>query len=219
MAARTPCGRVPGAAPSWWRALGRAVAVGLTVGLAVGPGPALAQDLGQVVSPILLVDRERLYAQSDFGQRTAAMLESERARMEAETRKIEDDLKAEEQALTEARKTLSPEEFRARADAFDAKVVALRRERDQAQESLLAEFDKARARFLQQVGPILATILREHGALVMLDRRVALLAANQIDITDEAIRRIDAALADVDPALPEAQEEAPAPQDPPADSQ
>lgn len=168
-------------------------------GMLLGPAPVQAQNLGQVVSPILLVDRERMYAESDFGQRTAAVLEAERARMEAETRQIEADLKAEELALTEDRKTLTPEAFRARADAFDAKVVALRRERDQAQETLVAEFEKARAQFLQQVSPILASILRDHGALVMLDRRVALLAASEIDVTTEAIRRIDAALADVAP--------------------
>lgn len=166
------------------------------------------QQLGQVISPILLLDRERLYTESAYGQRIAALLEAERQRQEARTRAIEEELKAEELALTRDRPNLSVEEFRTRADAFDAKVESLRAERDQAQADLVAQIEQARVQFLQQVSPVLAEVLRESGAQIILDKRVALLAARQIDITEQAIARIDAALAGSDvielPGLPAA---------------
>ena len=184
---------------------GRALRIALlAVGAAVAPltgvmRPALAQDFGQalgtVVSPILLVDRERLFAESAYGMRITSLLEAERQRQEARTRAVEEELKAEELALTEERASLSVEEFRARADAFDAKVEEMRRERDQAESALLGEIERARAQFLQQISPALAGILQDYGALMMLDKRLALLAARQVDVTDEAIARIDAALA------------------------
>ncbi len=193
----------------------------LGVGVGAGPaGPALAQNLdgqfdqqlGQVVSPILLLDRERLFSDSAYGKRISAQLEAERQRQEARTRAIEEELKAEELALTRERANLSVEEFRARADAFDAKVESLRAERDRAQADLVAQIEQARARFLQQISPVLAAILRESGAVIMLDKRVALLASRQIDVTDQAIARIDAALAESDalelPSLPQAGENA-----------
>ncbi len=201
---------------------GAALALG---GLAAGPAPAqdVARDFagvqGRVVAPILLVDRERLFAESAAGRRISALLEAERKRQEARTRAIEAELEAEELALTEERPALSPEEFRARADAFDAKVEALRRERDQAQQELLAQIERAQASFLQQISPVLAGILQDYGAQIMLEKRIALIAARQVDVTDEAIARIDAALARSEEALPSegagaAEEEVPAPESP-----
>ncbi len=190
-----------GRAPGLLRGVFRLPAA-LALALALA-GPARAQgfqsNLGQVVSPVLLVDRDRLFQDSAEGQRIKALIEAERARLEAETRAIEAELQAEEQALTEARQTLPPDEFRARADAFDAKVQALRDDRDRAQARLVAEIEKARADFLGRITPILTEIMREFGGLVLLDRRVALLAVQQVDITDEAIARIDATLAPGDP--------------------
>ncbi len=146
----------------------------------------------QVNSPILLVDPDRLFRDSSLGQDLARTIEQERQRQEAETRRIEEELMAEELALTRERDTLDPVEFRARADAFDAKVEQLRRDRDQAEQDLVARIDATKAEFLQKIRPILAGILRETGAQLMLDRRVALMAATEIDITDLAIARIDA---------------------------
>ncbi len=193
---------------------GTALAGVLGAGAALAP-PLSAQNfegqLGQVVSPVLLLDRERLFADSAYGKRISALLEAERQRQEARTRAIEEELKAEELALTRERANLSVEEFRARADAFDAKVESLRAERDRAQADLVAQIEQARARFLQQISPVLTTILRESGAVIMLDKRVALLATRQIDVTDQAIARIDAALAESDtlelPSLPQAGED------------
>ncbi len=146
----------------------------------------------QVDSPILLVDPDRLFRDSSLGQDLARTIEQERQRQEAETRRIEEELMAEELALTRERDTLDPVEFRARADAFDAKVEQLRRDRDQAEQDLVARIDATKAEFLQQIRPILVGIMRETGAQLILDRRVALMAATEIDITDLAIARIDA---------------------------
>ena len=170
---------------------------GAQTGAQAAPGTqtAVERDLGQKVFPILLIDRERLFRDSAYGQRLAQVIEEERQRQQAETRRIEDELKAEELALTQERDSLSPEAFRARADAFDAKVQKLRQDRDTAEQQLLDQIDRTKTLFLQQARPVLAQILREMGAQLILDRRVALLAVNEIDITDMAIARIDAQFA------------------------
>jgi len=172
-----------------------AVGLALLLGLAV-PVRAQAQDFGQVISPVLVVDRDRLYRDSDFGKNIAAELTQERATQEAETRRIEAELVAEELALTEARDSLTAEEFRSRADAFDEKVTALREERDAAQKQLVTRIEQAQITFIEQVTPILGQLMRDAGATILLDRRSVLLSANQIDITDRAIAAIDTALAD-----------------------
>ncbi len=158
--------------------------------------PAAAQDLGRVVSPVLTIDRDRLFAGTLFGQRVNAETEVARAAMAEETRKIEIALAEEEKTLTAQRATMSPKAFRELADAFDAKVRALRIERDAAEENLRAQITAAQTAFFDQIGPTLGLLVRERGAVMIVDRRAILLTTADIDITAEAIARIDLLLGD-----------------------
>ncbi len=167
--------------------------------LAVGlPGAAAAQDFGRVVSPILTLDRDALFARTLYGQRVNREIESASTAMAAETRSIEAALEAEELALTEQRATMEPEAFRALATAFDDKVQALRIEREAVEADFLAQIEAARSDFFARIGPVLGQLVRERGAVLIIDRRAVLLAAADIDITADAIERIDAVLGDGD---------------------
>jgi len=173
------------------------VALLLLIGaLASAPVPLLAQDFGRVVSPILTLDRDRLFNGTLYGQRVNRELESASTAMAAETREIETALEAEEQALTEQRATMAPEAFRSLATAFDEKVQALRAERKAAEADLLSQIDAAQADFFNRIGPVLGQLVRERGAVLIVDRRAVLLAATDVDITPAAIERIDAVLGD-----------------------
>lgn len=164
-------------------------------GAALAPGQAFGQDLGQVVSSVLVVDRDRLFRESAYGKRIAAILEAERARQEAETARIEAELEQEEKDLTARRADLPADEFRALADAYDAKVQTLREERNAASQNHARLIEQAQVAFLQKVLPVLARIMTERGALVLMDRRSVILSAN-VDITQAAIDRIDAEIGD-----------------------
>lgn len=176
-------------------ALARASAVVVMAAAAV-PGAAQAQNLGSTVSPVLTLDRERLFLGTLYGQRVNAELEAATNAMAAETRRIEAALEVEEKALTAERATLDAETFRARAQAFDEKVQALRADREKAQASIGTQAEAARIEFFNRIGPVLGTLVRERGALLIVDRRAILLAATDVDITREAIARIDAEFAD-----------------------
>lgn len=165
-------------------------------GLLAGPTPAPAQDFGRVLSPILTLDRDRLFAGTLYGQRVNSELEAASSAMAAETRKIEAALEAEEKALTEKRATMEPAAFRELASAFDDKVQALRAERAAAESDLTKQIDDAKLAFFNRIGPVLGQLVRERGAVLIIDRRAVLLAATDIDVTDDAIQRIDAVLGD-----------------------
>ena len=165
----------------------------LIVALWIAPTGVTAQDnQGAVLSPILTVDRESLYLQSGYGQQIQRQLESASAELAAENRKIEAELIAEESQLTEDRPTMDPDDFRQKAEAFDAKVVEIRQTQDEKTRLLFANRDKAQQQFYQDVLPILTEIIRERGSYIVLESRSVFLSAGQIDITDAAIRRIDA---------------------------
>lgn len=164
--------------------------------VAAAPAPLVAQDFGRVVSPILTLDRERLFAGTLYGQRVNRELEAASTAMAAETRAIEAALEAEEQELTDKRATMEPEAFRELATAFDDKVQALRAERDAAETDLLAQIEAAQLAFFNRIGPVLGQLVRDRGAVLIVDRRAVLLAATNVDITAAAIERIDAVLGD-----------------------
>ncbi len=179
----------------------------ITLALVIsGAGVSFAQSLGQIVSPVVTLDRDRLFNESQFGQRVKQDLATETAQMVAETTDIENTLADEERALTEQRETLDPEAFRGLAQAFDEKVQNLRAERQQAQTDLQTTIAKAQEDFFSQVGPILGQLMRERGAVLIIDQRAILLAASDVDITDAAIQRVDAVLLG-DGADPEASQD------------
>ncbi|SNY52223.1 periplasmic chaperone for outer membrane proteins Skp [Pseudooceanicola antarcticus] len=159
-------------------------------------GNALAQETDIVIprSPVLVVDSERMFSDSAFGQQLAARVEAQAAAIAAENRRIEAELAKEEQALTERRPTMTPDEFRTMANTFDEKVTRIRRERDEAAADLSQSSEALRRRFLLAVEPVLYSIMQEAGSAVILERRTVFVTREVVDITDEAINRIDAQL-------------------------
>lgn len=152
----------------------------------------------QAPSPlaVLTVDPERLFAETAFGLRAGRDIETRATALATENRRIEAELTAEERELTEKRATLSIEEFRALADAFDEKVDQIRAEQDAKTREVQGLREEEQQRFFRQVGPILRDLLVERRGLVLLDRRQVIAAAEAVDITDEAIARIDAEIGD-----------------------
>lgn len=157
------------------------------------PRAAYAQDLGVPLSPVLVIDSDRMFRASQTGQKINADLEERLDTLVAENRKIEGQLVAEEQALTDLRPTMNPTEFRNLADEFDQKVQGIRAAQDAKQRELQQARDAQSQTFIADVAPILSAIGRERGALVILERRSVFLSADTIDITEEAIARINAA--------------------------
>lgn len=178
----------------------------LILALLATAGPCLAQDTkGVFRSPVLTIDQDRLFADSRFGTTLVEALEKERDALTAENRSIEAELISEEQALTLERPALSVEAFREKATAFDARVVAIRQAQDQKLRELNDRRDNAQKQFYTSALPIIAEIVRERGAVVVLESHTVILAAEQIDITEEAVLRIDAQLSSTPSPEPDVQ--------------
>ncbi|WP_238371436.1 OmpH family outer membrane protein [Heliomarina baculiformis] len=177
--------------------LARAIALASVIGGVFGFTPwAGAQQLGFAQTAILTISSERLFNDSAFGKRIDREIETEGEALAEENNRIAAELTAEEHELTEKRADMDPEAFRELADAFDEKVQKIRGEQDHKTRVLAEKNDKARAVFLNAVRPILAEVMRESGAGVILERSSVFLSANATDITDLAIERIDATIGD-----------------------
>ncbi len=163
------------------------------------PGAAAqtqAQDSEVIQSEILTLDPDRLFSGTMVGQRLTAQYEAQRDRLIASNRELEAELRAEEQALTDARKAMTPKDFRAQADAFDAKVRSIRQENDRKARDLERGREIAPLSLMRMAEPLLVELMRETGGKIILDNRQVLLRADAIDITDLAVARIDARIGD-----------------------
>lgn len=153
----------------------------------------LAQELR---SPILTIDSDRFYRASAFGQRVLREIETQTSALSEENEILEAELETEEQALTDQRSELTPAEFRALADAFDARVQSIRSQREAKSRAISDQLEENRDQFLNSAAPVLEAIMREAGAAVVLERRSVFISANAIDITDVAVRRMNETLGD-----------------------
>lgn len=166
----------------------------------IAPVHAQALSEGEQVfrSPVLSINYDRFFSGSRLGREMVGQLEAERVMMEAENRRIEAELEAEEIALTEARETMEPAAFREAARAFDEKVQRIRGERRQLALELSQQGDALRNQFDDAALPILTDIVREANAVVVVDSRSVVLTLEVIDITRLAIQRMDAAQVTID---------------------
>lgn len=173
------------------------VAAALSVAVALWlPGVPVAQEVPVIDGPLLVIRQDRLYDTSAFGRAAQARLESASRDLIAENSRIEAELEAEERALTDRRAGLPAAEFRALADAFNAKVEGIRAAQDTKSRALTRSRDDDRQRFLQAAVPVLADLMRDKGASVILDQQTVFLSLENVDVTDEAVARIDASLGD-----------------------
>lgn len=154
------------------------------------------QDPAPTPSSILVLRQDEVFEGSAFGRAALERREAASRDLIAENRQIEAALEAEERRLTERRATLPPAEFRALAEAFNEKVEGIRAAQDAKARSVGRMTDEDRARFLQAMVPVLADIMAERGALVILDQSSVVLSFDRVDITAEAIARIDARIGD-----------------------
>ncbi len=150
----------------------------------------------QTSPPVLIVDSERLYTGTLYGQRIARDLAQMAQELQAENDRIVESLTLEERSLTVRRPDMTVEAFRAESEAFDQKVQEVRRVRDAKNVELQVANAEARAQFEQQVQGILANMMLERGAAMIVEQRNVLIWARAANVTDDAIVRIDAALGD-----------------------
>lgn len=188
--------------------------------------PVLAQeaageasaDLAVPQAPVLMVDRNRLLTDTLFAKAEEARFKAESEALIAENVRLEQALEAEERELTDKRPTLPAEEFQTLAAAFDAKTERIRAEQEAKSRDITARREEERQKFLQAALPVLGDLMREAGAVAIFDKDLVILSLRGVDITDEAIARIDAVLGDgagapvpqAEPSL-EAPAEVPAP--------
>lgn len=164
--------------------------------LALLPSAAMAQDPVLSSSSVVTLDQDRLFAESEFGRAVTARNEADERALSGEFRKIEAALEAEERSLTDLRTRLSSADFRKLADEFDLRVEGVRRAQEARSRTLVRRREEDRKRFIDTALPILSRLMEERGAVAILTSEAIVLGFGRIDITDDAIARLNSELGD-----------------------
>lgn len=174
----------------------------LALGLA-GPvfvQPVFAQSVvavePAVQSPLLTLDDERLFKESKFGKAVLAQQEADAQALITENRRIEAELEQEEKDLTARRATMSRTDFAPLSEAFNSKVEGIRKAQDAKSRDMTRAFEDEKLRFFEAVRPALAQIMKERGAVVIIDKRAVFVSFENADITNAAIQLLDQSLGD-----------------------
>lgn len=141
---------------------------------------------------VLVIELERVFADSQAGQQMTESLRQQHDVFRASVARIQDELVAEEQSLTNQRASMSPKDFRILADSFDSKVRRIRLESDAKEAAFVTAGENARRQFNASVMPILEELRIERGAAMVVERRSIYVMDPSVDITQEVIARLDA---------------------------
>ena len=149
---------------------------------------ALAEPNG-----ILIVDLDRAYNSSKFGQSIRKDFQLNNESFNKENRTILESLKEEEIKLTKDRESLSPEDFAKAAVAFDTRAVAIRAVRLEKIRIVDERFKGLKPLFFDRIRPVIVKIMREYEASVILEKNSVVWSLASIDITSVIVERVDKA--------------------------
>ena len=158
--------------------------------------PAFAQ--GEAFIPrVLVVDRDRAVRASTVGPTLRDFVVSERQRIEDWNKEQLTALRDESKALNDQRSSLSQEDFRAKSLEVNAKANKIRSEVVDAQSKLDRYARVQRAAILQSLNAVSLEVAAEQGVNMVLAKGAVIVMADDFDITDAAIERLNVTMPDL----------------------
>jgi len=168
------------------------VALGLVAsGLIAGAAPAQPAQ-APTATPVLVVDLDRVLRDSAPAVEQRALEVAERRALREKLDGMKRALEQEEAELVVLRDTLPKAAFDKRVTDFDQRVRAARRTAQEDAAALQARIAAAQAALQQAAQPLMEAMMRERGAVLVIDHKTALAVAPAFDATDALIARLDA---------------------------
>lgn len=166
--------------------------------------PTLAQKLPPAT--MLVADIDRVVAESAAGTAAAKELQARNDTLRQRAQTLQSQLQAEAQTIqaAQANNSLTGAALETRIKAFQEKQQAAQQELEASQ----AQLQQSQAYVSQQIGqalqPILATLLRERGASLIVPASAVLQHSAGLDATSDLLARLNTALPRVSTTPPAA---------------
>lgn len=188
-----------------------ALTVAATLLLSAAAPTAVAQATGSVTTGtaapdaatlIAVVDVQGSLRNSDAAREIQSSINERRQAYQRQVTEEEKALRASEQDLQQQRATLDPEDYQQRLRAFRDRVADVQKSVQERRRALDQAFTTAMKRVRDELVSVIAEIANERGAQVVLFKEHIVIAEKSLDISDEALRRLNERLPSVPVELP-----------------
>jgi len=167
-------------------------------------GAPAAESKGPVPDPVMLVVNKAAILQAskagqDIGRQVQAYAQAARAQLDPQAKA----LRAEEASLRSQMGSLSAEERQRRVSALEAKEQAFQQKAAQKDAQVKDAVAQAQKQLSAKMGPILKQIMDERHANLIVDKQAVIFGTDpSIDVSQEAVKRLDTALPGMQVQLP-----------------
>mgnify|MGYP002625436737 CR=1 FL=1 len=152
-------------------------------------------------APIIgVIDIQAVLRASAAVQSLSRKIESQREAAQDAMRDSEEALRAADFDLAQRRSSLSPEEYEKERDKLEEEGVARQRQAQEQRRALDQLFSQGMSQVQQVLVQISQDIARENNLDLVLAKTTVIIVRPEYDFTEEALKRLNAQLADV--ALP-----------------
>jgi outer membrane protein len=159
---------------------------------ALDAAPASGQSAAPPPAVVGVVDYDLVMNESKAGKSARTQLEKQLAAYKAEfkkQRKAFDDANAK---LGAQQSSLSQEDLKKKIDELNAQGAKAEKALAQQEKALDANYENARKQIGAALGKVVAEIAKKRGLTLVLKRSDVLVFAKEYDLTDEAMKQLDA---------------------------
>lgn len=181
-----------------------AARLGLAAGLCLAALAPLDVGAQQVAPPVIItVDVQQILRDSVVAKDVQAQMDQRTDLYTKEVTQQENDLQKVQNELEQQRTTLAPDEFNTRMRDFQQRYDALDNHVQVTRQALQQSYNDAMTKIENTALQIISDIAAERKANIVVAKAAVLFEAQDLDITQEVIKRLDAKLPKVELAAPQ----------------
>jgi len=167
------------------------------------PSPPRAQELAPPVFAI--IDVQKVRRDSTAVKALSRKIAKQKSQHQDELREQELSLRKADQELARQRSILSPEAYAKKRNELERRVSTLQREAQNRKRGLDKFFAQGMAMVQAELNKVATEIAEERGLDLILSKTTVVLVRPKFELTQEAVRRLNARLPDLPAAQPQPQ--------------
>ena len=151
----------------------------------------LLQNSNLLAEKIVYLNIEKIMKTSKAGKSIIKKINQTNEANLKKFKKIEEDLKNDEQDLIGKKNILSEEEFKKKFDLLKKKINDYRILRQNSIQDITTKRRKASSEFFKKINPILGKYATENDISFILQKKNIIMGKTELDITDDVLKIID----------------------------
>ena len=146
---------------------------------------------------IVYINMEKIMKESKAGKQIIDKISKSNEKNINKFKKIEDDLKKQEQDLISKRNVISESEFQTKLDDLKKKISEYRTKRQNIIQESTKKRVQASAEFSQKIKPILGDYAAKNNISIIVQKKNIIMGKKELDITADILKIVDEKIAKI----------------------